>query len=272
MSADLDYLVHLARESDRFADVLLGLDPMKPVPSCPEWTTIDLFWHLTEVQWFWGTLVRERLDDPAALTSKPPERPTDLDSLGHVYATVSADLEDALASAKPETPVWTWSADQSVGWVRRRQAHEALMHRVDAELAAGQDSDIDPALATDGVDEVLRVMHGAYPGWGTFTRDGALVRVEATDTGAAWTVLPGRFTGTDPESGEQHDEAAVEVLDDAEGAGGPPDVGRPDATVRGTAADLDCWLWGRLSADRVERVGDEDVLARLQAVVDRGVG
>jgi uncharacterized protein (TIGR03083 family) len=261
MTADLDYLAHLAHDSDRFAEVLLGADPMQPVPSCPDWTTVDLLWHLTEVQWFWGRVVRERVDAPDDLRSPRPERPTDLDSLGHLYATVSAALEDALAAA-PETPVWTWSDDHTVGWVRRRQAHEALIHRVDAELATGQRTDIDPALATDGVDEVLRVMHGGVPAWATFERDGGTVRVESTDTGAAWTLELGRLTGTDPESGEALDETSLVVIDEA---------ATTDATVRGSAADLDCWLWNRLAADHVDRSGDEDALAGLQSVIDGGI-
>ena len=32
---------------------------------------------------------------------------------------------------------WTWSTDQTVGFIVRRQAHEALIHRLDAELTAG---------------------------------------------------------------------------------------------------------------------------------------
>ncbi|MDQ4084367.1 MAG: maleylpyruvate isomerase family mycothiol-dependent enzyme [Actinomycetota bacterium] len=263
MSADLDYLAHLARDSDRFADLLLEADPMQPVPSCPDWTTVDLLWHLTEVQWFWGTVVRERVADPSALPAAPPERPTDLDSLGHVFATVSAGLEDALGAATPETPVWTWADDHTVGWVRRRQAHEALIHRVDAELATGGVTDIDPELATDGVDEVLRVMYGGVPGWATFERGAGTVRIESSDTGASWTVALGRVSGTDPESGESVDEAGLVVADD--------DPATADATVRGSAADLDCWLWNRLAADRVDRSGDEDVLARLQSVLDQGI-
>lgn len=272
MSADLDYLDHLGRESERFADVLLTADPMRAVPSCPDWTTIDLFWHLTEVQWFWGTVVRERADDPSKLSSGPPQRPTDLDSLGHVYATVSAELEDVLANTPPDTPVWTWAHDKTAGFVRRRQAHEALIHRVDAELVAGKESEIDADLATDGIDEILRVMYGAVPVWGSFERDGNLMRIETTDTDTGWTLLPGRFTGADPDSGEQYDRSAFEVLDDAEGAGGPADAGRPAATVRGTAAELDRWLWGRLGADQVERTGDDKVLEHVQSVVDRGIG
>ncbi|MGH3355612.1 MAG: maleylpyruvate isomerase family mycothiol-dependent enzyme [Nocardioidaceae bacterium] len=263
MSADLDYLEHLAQESDRFAEVLLGVDPMRPVPSCPDWTTVDLFWHLTEVQWFWGAVVRERIADPHQLSATQPERPTDLDSLGHLYATVSTGLEKVLGSTPPQTPVWTWAADQTVGFVLRRQAHEALIHRVDAELTAGGDiSEIDPGLATDGVDEVLRVMYGGAPGWATFHGDGPTVRIETTDTGAAWTVVLGRLTGTDPGSGETHDEPALAVVDS------PDD---PDARVAGRAGDLDRWLWGRLAAEHVERSGDAAALTRLQSVVEQGI-
>src|SRR5262245_17444818 len=229
MSADLDYLGHLARDSDRFADVLLEADPMRPAPSCPDLATVELFWPLTEVQWFWGTIVRERAEDPSALSTARPERPSDLGSLGHTYASVSAALEDALASTPPETPVWTWSSDKTAGFVRRRQAHEALIHRVDAELATGRTSDIDPALASDGVDEVLRVMYGGMPGWARFDGNGSTARIETTDTGAAWTVELGRVSGTDPESGKTYDEPSLAVLDDA-----PAQV---DATVRGPAAD-----------------------------------
>ena len=42
-------------------------------------------------------------------------------------------------------------------------------HRVDAELTAGERTAMDPALSTDGVDAVLRVMYGGVPPWGTFT-------------------------------------------------------------------------------------------------------
>jgi hypothetical protein len=73
----------------------------------------------------------------------------------------------------------------------------------------------------------------------------------------------GRVSGTDPESGTPYDEPSLVVLDDA-----PAEV---DATVRGPAADLDCWLWGRLAADRVERAGDEETLSHLQSVIDQGI-
>ena len=48
--------------------------------------------------------------------------------------------------------------EEDLGWVRRRQGHEALIHRVDAEQAAGLASSIDPGLAEDGIEtDYLRV-------------------------------------------------------------------------------------------------------------------
>ena len=62
----LDYLGHLARESALFGHALDGAAQDAPVPSCPGWTADDLLWHLGEVLWFWGTIVRERTDAEGA--------------------------------------------------------------------------------------------------------------------------------------------------------------------------------------------------------------
>ncbi|WP_238993563.1 hypothetical protein [Nocardioides caldifontis] len=61
-----------------------------------------------------------------------------------------------------------WAEDRTVGYIRRRQAHEALIHRLDAELTAGTVTALDPTLASDGVDEALDVMFGGCPPWGSF--------------------------------------------------------------------------------------------------------
>jgi uncharacterized protein (TIGR03083 family) len=42
----------------------------------------------------------------------------------------------------------------------RRQAHETMVHRVDAELAAGRAAVLDAALAADGIDEWLWLLRG----------------------------------------------------------------------------------------------------------------
>jgi uncharacterized protein (TIGR03083 family) len=256
------YLDHLARDSDRFADLLAEADPARPVPSCPDWTAVDLFWHLTEVQWFWGTIVRERLADPAAAEERKPARPTDLDALGHLFTTTSEALRDALANTPDETPVWTWADDQTAGFVLRRQAHEALIHRVDAELVAADPTPLDAELATDGVDEVVRVMYGGIPTWMTFTATAGPVAVRATDSGGAWDLAVGTISGTDPDSGDTYkDEPAVDVVE----------AKVPVAEVSADAGTLDAWFWGRSGADAVTRSGDPSAVDALAAVVGTGI-
>ncbi len=196
------YLAHLAADSARFEAVLADIDPTTQVPTCPDWDADDLLWHLAEVQWFWGTIVADRLATPKGLDDRRPSRPESHDELLALYGKLSADLGAELAQTPPEVAVWTWSYDHTVGFVHRRQAHEALIHRVDAELTAGARTLMDAALANDGVDEVLRVMYGGAPPWGTFTpAEGQTVRIAALDTGATWVSTLGHFVGTDPRDG-----------------------------------------------------------------------
>lgn len=262
----IDYLGHLARESALFGHALDGAAADARVPTCPDWNADDLLWHLGEVQWFWGTIVREGVDADGAEALKPA-RPDTRAALMAFYLTASGDLGKALSSADPQTPAWTWSDDQTVGFIARRQAHEALIHRVDAELTAGQrPSLMDPVLSADGVDEILRIMYGGDPpSWGTFTADHArTVRVQATDTDGSWLVTLGQFRGTDPDGGKSYDQPGIVVA-----ASDPGD--EPAATIRGTAGDLDRWLWQRPVDTALERSGDREVLGSFDAIIDEGI-
>lgn len=260
---ELDLADHLARESARFATALRTAEPDAAVPTCPAWDADDLLWHLAKVQAFWATIVRERMTEAAQVETIEANRPSGRDALFEHFHAATRELQRALAAADDATPAWTWSSDQSVGFIRRRQAHEALIHRVDAEVTAGSRTSMDPRLCADGVDEVLRVMYGAEPRWGTFsTEDGSTVRLAAVDTGDSWLVALGGFTGVDPASGSPVDETDLRVVDTH---------ARDDAaaTIEGTAADLDCWLWHRPPVGEPRRRGDQDVLDRLAAVVAR---
>jgi uncharacterized protein (TIGR03083 family) len=264
-SHDLDYLAHLARESARFGTVMETTAPQARVPSCPDWDADDLFWHLGEVQWFWGTIVRDRVDVDAAEQMKPP-RPTTRPGLAEFFASASRDLSSTLAVTPPQTVVWTWADDKTAGFVRRRQAHEALIHRVDAELTAGSRTGLDPSLAADGVDEALRIMYGGtVPDWGNFAAGpGQTLRIRATDTSDSWLVALGQFSGTDPDHQRSYDQAGIHVA-----TADPGD--QTAAVVAGTAGDLDCWLWGRPTLGVIERSGDPAVLGRFDATIAEGV-
>ena len=261
----LDYLDHLVRESARFAEALRDAPSEARVPSCPDWDADDLLWHLGEVQWFWGEVVESRLTDHADVEAlSPGDRPADRAGLERFYADASARLGKVLTDTLPEATVWTWSDEQTAGFIRRRQAHEALVHRLDAELTAGNRSAMDPALCADGIDEVLRIMYGGHPCWSTFTRaDGRTFRLSATDTGDSWLVTLGRLTGVDPDSGPI-DETDIEIA--------PTDPGSPAAaTVTGTAEDLNCWLWHRPQTGELARSGDESVLAEFEQMIGPGI-
>ncbi len=255
----LDFLPHLRRESDRFLDVLAEADPSARVPSCPEWAAADLLWHLAEVQWFWATIVEERRTDTEGI--EHPERPTDRDALLTFAAQQSDRLARVLTETAPETEVYMWADDKTVGYIRRRQAHEALIHRLDAELTVGAVTPLDADLAADGVDECLAIMYGGIPeGWGTFTPAAAPVRFHLTDrSDAGGTVRSGRFAGTDPDDGTAYDEDVLALVADAEVA----------ATISGTADDVDAWLWHRRGDEALSFDGDPAAIDAVRAVLRR---
>lgn len=275
---DLDYLGCLSRESSRFAAAVAQAAPDTRVPSCPEWTADDLLWHLGHVQWFWGTVVRDGLTGEQAQERMPP-RPAGRAGLLAFHDRSSRELAEALAAASPDSPAWTWSDDHTVGFIRRRQAHEALIHRVDAELTAGDRTPLDPLLSADGVTEALAVMYGGVPSWGTFTPGPAgTVRLRAADTGHSWLVTLGQFTGTDP-NGTSYDEPDLHLAGDDPDADHPdtdhPDTDHPgtraSAEISGTAGDLDCWLWHRTPLTPVARSGDQNALDHFDVAIAPGI-
>lgn len=255
------HLAHIRTESARFREVLAGCDPTARVPACPDWDAADLLWHLASVQGFWAEVVRTR---PAAVDEdfeKKLPRPETYDGLLAAYDGYAAAMIEALATADPADEAWHWSSDHTVGASIRRQAHEALIHRLDAEEAAGQVTPLDPALAADGVLEALTVMYGGCPPWGTITPSDRVVDVRLTDTGDVLHVALARFTGTDP-GGTTHDEPDLALVDE----------GSPVATISGTAGDLDAWLWHRgVGRVQISREGDQGTLDELAGILSQPI-
>jgi uncharacterized protein (TIGR03083 family) len=246
---DATFIGHLWEHGLGLADAAeaAGLDT--PVRSCPGWSVADLVWHITEVQDFWNWVVAERAIDPS--TYPEAQRPTAdglLTGCRRGVDTLVATLRDA----DPNDAVWSWApGGNSVGWVVRRQAHEAAMHRWDAETAAGNEWAIPADLAVEGIDEFFEFMaeppaEGAAPLGGT-------VHLHCTDADGEWLVA-------EPEPG------------------GPLTVTREhakgDVAVRATASDLLLLLWRRVDLDtaaaRLELFGDAAVASRLLQRSDLG--
>ena len=209
--------------------------------------------------------MRDNLTGPDARLLLP-ERPPVRAGLLEFYWQASRDLRQILGIVTADSPAWTWSDDHTVGFIRRKQAHEALIHRIDAETTVGNRTPMDPRLSADGVDEVLRVMYGGVPEWGSFAPDESrTLRIQAADTSDTWLITLGRFTGTDPDDGTSYDEPDFHVTDS--------DSGQPtSALISGNAADLDCWLWHRPPVAPRGHAGNGDVLADFEAVIAPGIG
>lgn len=256
------YLSFLQSESRRFRDVLAGCDPKARVPGCPEWNAADLLWHLAEVQTFWGWVITNRPKHPRE-GYQEPARPRSYDELVALFEDRSAALVAALGEAEPTDEAWTWSSDQTVGFTYRRQALEALVHRVDAEQAAGASSPLDPALATDGVEEVLDVMYGGCPPWGSFHPLPHHLRIDVTDTGESFWVQLGRFSGTEPDDGIHHDEDDIAVV---------PDPGvEPDAVISGPSDSLLLRLWRRGDGADIHLAGDLRIVDHFRQVIHQPI-
>lgn len=250
-------------ETTRFLEVLASADRHARVPTCPEWTAADLLWHLAEVQDVWAQVVDRLIEDPSGIEG--PERPPDAELAA--WADAARDrLLSAVSWRSPEDACWSWSdLGGDVAWVLRRQAHEALIHRVDAELTAGVPvTEPDAALAADGVDELLRGFVAGVPPWASWSPEEATVALRSTDTGDRHVLVLGRMTGTSPDSGRTYDMDAAELLDEPAAAA--------DVEIVGTAWDLDRWLWGRGDDRTIDATGDTEVLSRFRAIVAEATG
>jgi uncharacterized protein (TIGR03083 family) len=246
------YLEAIRRESLRFRTVLADCDPAARVPACPEWTAADLLSHLGGVQWFWGCVIAERPAPPADdIQTRRAARPAAYDELLALFDEQSAAFQSVLATAPPSDAAWHWlPSGQTVVTSYRRQAHEALIHRLDAEQTAGSVTELDDVLAGDGVDEALDWMYGGQPPEGvSFVPGPGVVSVYAEDTDATWWVQPGSLP-----SGPH-----LLLVDEPSSA--------PAASVRGTAGDLDAWMWHRLPDSAVSLTGDASALEAFRAAV-----
>jgi len=263
MSSAVDYVAHVRAESARFAECLADADLDQMVPTCPRWNAADLLWHLTEVQLFWAAIVEGRLTEPEAADASKPSRLTDRSDLLTLLATAGERLTNCLETVPFDTAVWTWAADKTVGFVARRQAHEALVHRLDAEMLVVDATPIDAALAADGVDEILTVMIGAVPSWAHFVEDGQSLRVEADDVGSAWNLRLGQLEATEPHTGASRNREALIVAEERS------DI-EPAAVVRAGAGLLNSWLWGRASSVDLMREGNPAIFDRFERIIDTG--
>jgi len=203
----MDYLAQMGRELAAF-EACLGGDLSAPVEHCGDWTLYDLASHLGGGNlWAAAAVTEQRGDYQAAPAPRdPPELAAWFNGAGRVLlAALDTDPSASAGAIAPPPPVGFW---------QRRRCQEALVHRWDAEHALGTAGPLDPALADDGIAEVIDVMAPRQVRLGRTAALAHAVGLHATDTGSRRTLGPGD----------------------------------PVATASGTAADLLLLLWGRLDA------------------------
>lgn len=237
MPHHLDYPAAIRRDGLALADAAEAAGPAAPIAGCPGWDVAELVWHLTEVHYFWGTIVADRLADPGHVPPLP--RPQGFSELLARFREGVEWVAGVLAAADPATPVWTWARQQDAAFVIRHQAQETAVHRWDAEQAAGRPFTIDPALAADSIDEFFTHTAAAR-------REGAppvagSVHLCATDIKADWTIAEEADGALAVEQGHR----------------------RGDAAARATASDLLLLLYRRIGPAAVEAFGDRQVLQRF---------
>lgn len=222
------YLPVLAELTGAFTEVLRAADPAAAVPDCAGWTVADLATHLGNVHRWAAAIVRTGEVQPQNFATGAA------DDLAPWYAESAQLLLGELEAAAPEDPCWHFGGtEKTKAFWYRRQVHETAVHLADA----GSSHVLDPAVAADGVDEVLAVMLPRVTRWHAVPQLPGPVTLRAADTGDTWTVHPGEPPALGP------------VVADA-------------ATVEAPARDLLLRLWKRTGPDpRVTGDAAEALLA-----------
>ena len=218
------------------------------VPSCPDWTLSDLVYHLAEV--YLHKVVTMRTGEspekwpPEELAAEPR-----LALLDQAYA----ELTETFAELPPEAFAPTFMPDdQTVGWWICRMAQETVIHRIDAQQAAGFPVTAVPDdLAIDGVDEILKCFLARF---GEGLAEVSLAHLAAPAGGdtiqlsagpATWTIAP--------------------AIDKIAVTDGP--AAAPHATLSAAPDPMLRWLWGRAPDTEVHMTGNPTWSSALRSML-----
>ena len=257
-SRDLDFgdLLRLVDErSAAFrAAVEAAPDLRAQVPTCPEWTLLDLAHHIGTGRRAWAATVTA---GPGATGKAAPVDPTpppdDRADLVAWLAESTRLLLDALAGAGPDRGCWTWWGDSqspsTCGAVARHQLQEVAVHTYDAELTVHGGASLPTEVALDGVEEFLATCNATTSPW---PHDPATVDYVVTE-GRAWRL---HLSG---------DGARAERLAAPAGQGGPEEPA--DVSCHAAASDVVLFMYGRRNLDEVPISGTVEVFDQLIAWV-----
>src|SRR6266498_4555656 len=130
------YCTELEAEAGRIADAVHDADLALRVPTCPEWTLVDLVQHVGAAHRWAADMIERRVTAPVRPERADP--PPEPDARSAWLLAGGRRLNEAVRAAGPRAAVWTWSTDQTAGFWSRRILHDTLVHRFDAEIAVGR--------------------------------------------------------------------------------------------------------------------------------------
>ncbi|MFJ9629531.1 maleylpyruvate isomerase family mycothiol-dependent enzyme [Streptomyces sp. NPDC101175] len=218
------------------------------VPTCPDWTLLDLVQHLGTVHRRWAAIVAAGPADSRA-TPAPSEAPRERAELIAWSAESTRQLLDALREFGPDRGCWTWWADsqspRTSGAVARHQVQEAMVHTYDAQITAGEPQPLSEEAAVDGVEEFLFTCCATTSAW---PHDLATVDYHATE-GRSWRLALSDAGAT-----------ATPVP-----ASAPIPAGTAYASARGTAGEIVLFLYGRTYVDSLKYDGERRLFDQLIA-------
>jgi uncharacterized protein (TIGR03083 family) len=229
----------LARvEPETEALLAAASDLTAPVPTCPGWTAADLIGHLGAIHHWAASIVEHRVAEPTWDRDEPPAA----DELADWVREGAGRVTRVLGQADPSDLVWGWAGDGTAGFWMRRMAHETLVHRLDAEMAAGALGPVDPTIAVDAIDEVVGSLIQASWIRPKLAGAGETLHLHATDApDGEWTITFG------------DDGPSVEATH-----------AKADAALAGPAAPLLAWVWRRGGTAELAVHGDTSVVRRWE--------
>lgn len=235
----MDFLSALDADYRRFVFATRQADPAAKVPTCPEWTVDDLISHVGHVYLHKAESIR--------LNAAPSPWPPDLggETAPNLLRRAYSELNDEFAARQADSPAHTWyGPDQTVGFWIRRMAQETVIHRIDAEFAAGLESaPIPDDLALDGIDEILNI----FLCWAAEQWPEDFAEELSKGDGS---VAVGDF-----------------VVSWKEGGITAARSGSADATVKGSPEALLRWLWRRADDTTIQIDGDEAKVAQFRSLL-----
>jgi uncharacterized protein (TIGR03083 family) len=248
------YFAEISGSAARLADIVRTSDPDRPVPTCPDWTLRQLATHIGRVHRWAAHIVATRSADYVPFSSIADARYPQPPKERAAWLRAGADRVIEAITDAGDASVWAFGRLAPAGFWARRQSHETMVHRVDAELAVGQDSVLDADLAADAIDEWLALATGSWrsaEGPGPLP-PGASLQLQVTGAGKApgW-LITGSGAGPGVQRSDQFADSRVPDADvSLSGPAGPLllvlvrrlPADNPGVTVTGNRAVLNGWL------------------------------